>query len=93
MNGLEQRARFTAVSRAEKRLDDLELVLGKMAEETVRDRAQLAEDIDVFNERVRVHTEREALRIDTLCAALADRLGVLEQRTPWQRLRSLIWGA
>lgn len=78
MNGVEQVARFTAVKRAEKRLDDVELLLTALAAEIVKDRETIRQDLQVFNERLRVYAEREAERLDA-----TDRIQVTTCQERW----------
>lgn len=87
MNGAEQVARFSATQRLEKRLEDLELVVVKMAEETVRDREALdtqhQELIDAVNAALTAALAAERAYVDTFLAG----------QTLWQRLRWLVRGA
>lgn len=93
MNPEQQRARFTHTQRLEIRLEDLELVVvDGLAKQIVADRAQGQEDLQVFNERLRVYAEREAARLDAADAALAARLDAFTDLTFYQRLRWLVTG-
>lgn len=65
MNGVEQRERHTVVAKAEKRLDDLEVVVDGMASSHVRDREavqdQLRQVVDGLNAALQKdHEERQA---------------------------------
>lgn len=78
MNGAEQRQRFTAVARAEKRLDDLETVIEGLAGEMVKDReAAAARCTDL--ERVVVIQERDLAR-----------LRALAHQSVWSRVRAWV---
>jgi fructose/tagatose bisphosphate aldolase len=84
MNPEQQHERFTAVSRAEKRLDDVErqladvqLVVEALAQEMIKDRDALAAAIGNVHGRCQARAERTAR----------------EQQTLWQRLRWLVRGA
>jgi hypothetical protein len=90
MNGEEQRARHTAVERAEKRLDDLELIVVKMAEQAVEYRTTLNEDFAVYRERLRLYTAREIARLDEANTRLARQLDTFTNATRWQRIRWML---
>lgn len=93
MNPAEQRARFTAVSRAEKRLDDVELCLTSLAAEIVKDRENLdkqhAELIAGVNDAFAGTRGECAERVYALAAVFND---FTLRRTFWQRLRWLVRG-
>lgn len=87
MNPEQQRDRFTATQRLEKRLEDLELVVDAQTALILKQKEVIDQDLQVFNERLRVYAEQEAYRLDGADSLLAGRLELLEQRTLWQWLR------
>jgi hypothetical protein len=102
MNGTEQRERFTAVSRAEKRLEAVELVTEGLGRVIVDDRALVAAQFrDVLalchtasDQLVTTQHALEALRED-LTAVIADRQqrdADWDARTLWQRLHFVLTG-
>lgn len=93
MNGLEQRAHGQAVARVEKGLADTQLIVEQLAVDTVQHRDGLNEDLQVFQERLRVQAELEAHRLDAVDEAHARRLDRLDafvamfaSMTLWQRI-------
>ena len=92
MNGAEQVARFTAVSRVEKRLDDLELVVTELAKDLVKHGEQVTDDLAVFNERLRLFHEAEAARLDAADMVLDRQHAAFVGLTLGSRLRWLLTG-
>jgi len=92
MNGTEQRERHTAVARAEKRLNDLELVVTELAKDLVKHGEQVTDDLAVFNERLRLFHEAEASRLDAADTLLARQFDAFVHMTFWQRLRWHVTG-
>lgn len=86
MNGAEQRERFTAVSRVEKRVEDVELLVEQFAKEIVADRARLDQQhrelIDAVNYAIGAVAQEERAYVDAF----------LYGRTLWQRLRWIVRG-
>lgn len=78
MNGAQQVERFTAVRRAEKRLDDIEILLPALAQEMVADR-EAAATANLLRMR----------EIDSCETALQNEERIREnlRRSFWQRLR------
>lgn len=95
MNGLEQKQRFTAVSRVEKRLDDVELLLSALAGEMVTDRTHLEarmQDIAALFAKL----EQDATERWLSASATHQRLGAAQRAfasmTLWQRLCWIVRG-
>lgn len=88
MNGTQQRQRYTAVSRVEKRLDDLELVAVEMAAEVVgyrdQSRATAAEACATCQARWEATAKAQKTIFEWQAA--------VDARTLWQRLRVLVRG-
>lgn len=86
MNGTEQRERFTAVSRVEKRVEDVELIVEQFAKELVADRVRLDQQhralIDALNAAVQRALTEERAYVDAF----------LYGRTFWRRLRWIVRG-
>lgn len=86
MNGAEQRERFTAVSRVEKRVEDVELLVEQFAKEIVADRARLDQQyrelIDAVNYAIGAVAQEERAYVDAF----------LYGRTLWRRLRWIVRG-
>lgn len=93
MNGAQQTERFTAVRRAELRIADLELVLMKLAEETVRDRAQVDTQQRELVDGVNGAIAQLAHDLDHRIGLVARNLTRFEQRSFWQRLRWIVRGS
>jgi hypothetical protein len=86
MNGAEQVQRFTATQRLERRLADLELVVDAQTALIVKQKETIDQDLQVFNERLRVYAEREAGRLDATDQILAAQIHAFIHQTFWQRL-------
>jgi ribosome-binding protein aMBF1 (putative translation factor) len=86
MNGAEQRERFTAVSRMEKRVEDIELIVEQFATEIVADRERLdlqhQELITAVNLAIGAALQEERAYVDAF----------VHGRTFWRRLRWVIRG-
>lgn len=98
MNGAQQRERFTAVSRAEKRLDDIETLLPALGSEMIADRKareELTTDVQGLGTAIiedRAAREKLADEFGQRVQAVYLRSLYLEQRTFWQRLRWIVRG-
>jgi len=93
MNDLEQKQRFTAVSRVEKRLDDVELLLSALAGEIVTDRTHLEarmQDIAALFAKVEQDATERWLSASATHKRLGDAQLAFESMTFWQRLRWLV---
>jgi hypothetical protein len=99
MNGAEQRERFTAVRRAEKRLDDVEAVTEGLGQVIVDDRTLVAErfrDVAALIATLeRALADERTMRkaeIDACETALANEERIRETlcHSVWQRLRWLV---
>jgi hypothetical protein len=86
MNAEQQRERFTAVSRIEKRVENAELIVEQFAKEIVADRARLdkqhQELIDAVNRAIAAALGEERAYVDAFT-----------HRTLWQRLCWIVRGA
>lgn len=81
MNGTAQRERHTAVKTAERRIDDLDLVVQALSIEIVQYRDQFGETLE---------RERQARQADRI-GARQDHHAFIS-KTLWQRLRWLVTG-
>lgn len=88
MNGTQQVARATAVNRAERRLDDMELVINAFATAMVEDRKQT--NALIGDLAIGVSKERDERR--EMTADRDRRIAAWEARTFWQRLLWLVAG-
>lgn len=94
MNGVEQRQRHLAVSRAEARLDDMELVIVRMAKEIVEEREGYAKAINAERtHRLKLADEQRAYVDGEDRATLLRARWAFQSMTLWQRLRWLVRGA
>ena len=89
MNGAEQRERFSATQRLEKRLEDLELVVETMAVETVKAGTAHNQQIEALGQAVTAALDGALERH----VALAEAFLAFEHQTLWQRLRWWVRGA
>lgn len=90
MNGAAQVARFTATQRLETRLADVELVVDAQTRLIVEQKALIDQDLQVFNERLRIYAEQEAARLDAVDAWNALALVHFRSMTFWQRWRWIV---
>lgn len=93
MNGPEQRQRHLAVHRAEQRLDDMELVLVRMATELVHEREGYAKAIAQERTHRLTLADEQRAYVDGELRKLSARLFRCETQTVWQRLRWIVRGA
>jgi hypothetical protein len=91
MNGLEQKQRFTAVSRVERRCDDVETVVEGLAAEIVQDRARLDERMQDVGTLFATH-ERDLQQTRRDLTGVTVRFHTFETRTLWQRLCWIVRG-
>ena len=96
MNPAEQRQRFTAVSRVEQRLENVETTVLGLAQQLVDDRAerdrQIREVVDNTNAILAAGHEAQRAYIDMRDELLDLRIRALRDRTFWHRLRWLVRG-
>ena len=99
MNGLEQRARQTAVEQLNARLDDLGLIVEQMAVDNVHHRDGFNHDVKALAVRLSTRIDTTAVELDTVDRALELRLRALElfhirviDMTFWERLCWLVRG-
>lgn len=87
MNPEQQRDRFSATQRLEKRLEDLELVVDAQTALILKQKGIIDQDLQVFNERLRVYAEREAARINAALDEERAYVNAFLGRAFWRRLR------
>ncbi len=92
MNPVEQRERFTAVQRIERRCDDVELIVTTIAEDFVRHRRHVAAEVKTLEDGLRRDAASDVARLDATVKNLQMLLAELESRTLWRRFRLLVIG-
>ena len=89
MNGEQQRERHSAIAELHR---DVETIVNRLAEEIVKHGEQVTDDLQVFEERLRIVHEREAARLDAADRDLSLRIDAHRGMTLWRRLQWLIVG-